>query len=73
MDFMPFADISDGDFRVLFPVNYDLAYDDEGEWVYCHGHWYLASDDRPHIGDQDPLNYNDPDADDIYDLDYAAY
>ena len=42
MEFMPFADINDQAFLALFPKSGDLAYDEDGEWVYFNGEWLLA-------------------------------
>ena len=70
MEFLPFSSVSDEDFLGFFPKNYDLAYDADGEWVYFKGVWYLSDLNEQ---DTDPLAYTDPDADDIYDLDFAYY
>lgn len=40
MESMPFHELSDQDFLELFPKNYDLAYDEDGEWVYYNGEWF---------------------------------
>jgi len=48
---MPFAHINDRAFLELFPKSGDLAYDEEGEWVYFNGEWLLAgppNDDIPY-------------------------
>jgi len=69
MEFMPFSDIDNAALSTLFPGNpkeYECAYDHDGnELIYYKGHWYIS---KPA-----PLDYHDPDADDIYDLDYANY
>jgi len=41
MEFMPFAHINDRAFLELFPKSGDLAYDEDGEWVYFNGEWLL--------------------------------
>jgi hypothetical protein len=50
MEFMPFAEINDGSFKMLFPENveeYELARDDDGnEWIYCRGVWYICAGDQ---------------------------
>ncbi len=73
MEFLPFSSVSDEDFLGFFPKNYDLAYDADGEWVYFKGVWYLSDLNEQDTDDTDPLAYTDPDADDIYDLDFAYY
>jgi hypothetical protein len=74
MEFLPFSSVSDEDFLGFFPKNYDLAYDADGEWVYFKGVWYLSDlNEDTDTDDTDPLAYTDPDADDIYDLDFAYY
>ncbi len=74
MEFLPFSSVSDEDFLGFFPKNYDLAYDADGEWVYFKGVWYLSDlNEQDTDTDTDPLAYTDPDADDIYDMDFAYY
>ncbi len=75
MEFLPFSSVSDEDFLGFFPKNYDLAYDADGEWVCFKGVWYLSdlNEQDTDTDDTDPLAYTDPDADDIYDLDFAYY
>jgi hypothetical protein len=43
MDFMPFMDISDKVFLELFPRNYDIKHDSEGEWIHMGGLWHLVT------------------------------
>ena len=41
----PFSDIDNDDLRELFPKNpknYDIAYDQDGEWSYYRGEWLLS-------------------------------
>ena len=42
MEFMPFADINDQAFLALFPKSGDLAYDEDGEWMFYNGEWLLT-------------------------------
>jgi hypothetical protein len=42
MEFMPFAHINDQAFLELFPKSGDLAYDEDGEWIYFNGDWLLT-------------------------------
>jgi hypothetical protein len=42
MEFMPFAHINDQAFLELFPKSGDLAYDEDGEWIYFNGEWLLT-------------------------------
>ena len=42
MEFMPFAHINDQSFLELFPKSGDLAYDEDGEWIYFNGDWLLT-------------------------------
>jgi hypothetical protein len=81
MDFMPFCDLSDTELSELFAENYDLAYDEDGEWVFYNGEWLLAGppiyqDDYEYDQDeppapllQDPLDYPLYDYEDPRDLD----
>jgi hypothetical protein len=42
---MPFSDIDNDDLHELFPKNpknYDIAYDEDGEWSYYRGEWLLS-------------------------------
>ena len=42
---MPFSDIDNDDLTELFPKNpknYDIAYDEDGEWSYYRGEWLLS-------------------------------
>jgi len=55
---MPFRDLSDAEFSGLFARNYDLAYDEDGEWVFYNGEWLLAG---PPI-DQDDYEYDQEEA-----------
>lgn len=59
---MPFSDIHNDDLCELFPKNpknYDIAYDEDGEWSYYRGEWLLSSPaghnplDYPLINDYD--------------------
>ena len=75
MEFMPFSDIDNAALSTLFPGNpkeYERAHDHDGnELIYYKGHWYISGVyEEPGPA---PLDYHDPDADDIYDLDYANY
>ena len=64
---MPFSDIDNDDLNELFPKNpknYDIAYDEDGEWSYYRGEWLLSCPaghnplDYPLIDDYDnPLDY----------------
>ena len=64
---MPFGDIDNDDLHELFPKNpknYDIAYDEDGEWSYYRGEWLLSCPadhnplDYPLIDDyDDPLDY----------------
>ena len=48
---MPFADINDQAFLALFPKSGDLAYDEDGEWMFYKGEWLLTGppvDDIPY-------------------------
>ena len=64
---MPFSDIDNDDLHELFqknPKNYDIAYDEDGEWSYYRGEWLLSCPagynplDYPLIDDyDDPLDY----------------
>lgn len=40
---MPFRNISDQDFYELFSRHGDTAYDEDGEWTYLYGAWYLTA------------------------------
>jgi hypothetical protein len=42
MEFMPFAKINDQALLELFPKSGDLAYDEDGEWLYFNGDWLLT-------------------------------
>jgi hypothetical protein len=42
MEFMPFAALNDRAFLELFPKSGDLAYDEDGEWIYFNGDWLLT-------------------------------
>jgi hypothetical protein len=71
MDFMPFRDLSDTELSELFAENYDLAYDEDGEWVFYNGEWLLAGPPLD-TDDQDgpaPLDYPLYDYEDPRDLD----
>ena len=63
----PFSDIDNDDLNELFPKNpknYDIAYDEDGEWSYYRGEWLLSCPaghnplDYPLYDDyDDPLDY----------------
>ena len=60
----PFSDIDNDDLELLFPKspkNYDIAYDEDGEWSYYNGTWYLLHPDGRHPLDYPRLDdYDDP-------------
>jgi hypothetical protein len=62
---MPFSGIDNDDLNELFPKtpkNYDIAYDEDGEWSYYRGEWLLSCPaghnplDYPMIDDYDSLS-----------------
>lgn len=61
---VPFSDIDNDDLELLFPKspkNYDNAYDEDGEWSYYNGRWYLLHPDGSHPLDYPRLDdYDDP-------------
>jgi len=66
---MPFSDIDNDDLNELFPKNpknYDIAYDEDGEWSYYRGEWLLSCP-----AGHNPLDYPMyDDYDDPADIDY---
>ena len=50
MDYMPFTDISDKDLRELFPREYDIKRDADGEWIHLGGDWHPVSN-PPELGE----------------------
>ena len=66
---MPFSDIDNDDLHELFPKtpkNYDIAYDEDGEWSYYRGEWLLSCP-----AGHNPLDYPMyDDYDDPRDIDY---
>jgi hypothetical protein len=66
---MPFSDINNDDLNELFPKtpkNYDIAYDEDGEWSYYRGKWLLSCP-----AGHNPLDYPMiDDYDDPRDIDY---
>ena len=42
MDFMPFCDTTDMEFREIFPKNGDVKHDKDGERCYYCGVWYVV-------------------------------
>ena len=58
---LPFSDIDNDDLHLLFPKNYDISYDEDGEWSYYNGVWYLALPAGNNPLDYPPIDdYDDP-------------